>query len=267
MWRRLVTDAREMVHEQIEYRELLYRMAARDLVLRYKQTVMGFGWAIFMPLINTVVFSVVFTQVTQLQTPVPYPLFAYAGLWAWNFFASSVRFSVVSLSSNGSLVGKVYFPREIFPFTSIAVCLVDFAVAGVPLIALMAWYGVFPGVSILLLPLVLLVHVAFTTAVGLVLSIGNLFYRDVKYLVELVLTVWMFASSVVYPLDRLEGKLALVAMANPMTVIIDGYRAALFNLPVHNPVSLGIASVASLLLLSGAWLFFHRSEYQFAESL
>jgi ABC-type polysaccharide/polyol phosphate export permease len=267
MWTRLVTDVREMVHEQLEYHELLYRMAARDLTLRYKQTVMGFGWAIFMPLINTIVFSVVFTQVTTLQTPVPYPLFAYAGLWAWNFFASSVRFSVVSLTSNASLVGKVYFPREIFPFTSIAVCLVDFAVAAVPLVALMAWYRVLPGASVLLLPMVLMVHVAFTTAVGLVLSIGNLFYRDVKYLIELALTVWMFATSVVYPLDRLEGKLALLALANPMTVIIDGYRAALFNLPLHNPVSLVVASVASLLFLFGAWLFFHRSEYQFAESL
>lgn len=256
-----------MLHEQLEYRELLYRMAARDLIIRYKQTIMGFGWAIFMPLINTVVFSVVFTQVAPIATPVPYPLFAYTGLWAWNFFAASVRFSLNSLTSNASLVGKVYFPREIFPFSNIAVCLVDFAVATVPLVVLMLWYGVAPGKSIVLLPLVLLIHVTFTAAMGLVLAIANLFYRDVKYLFELVIAVWMFSSSVIYPLDRLTGKLALIAFLNPTTVIIDGYRAALFNLPIHSMTSLVSTAVLSFVFLLGAWLYFHRSEYQFAEAL
>src|SRR5215471_5466347 len=99
-----------MLTEQRDFRELLFQMVKRDLLLRYKQTVMGFGWAVFMPLINTVVFSVVFTRVAPLQTPVPYPLYAYCGLSAWNFFASSLRFAVASLTSNPGLVGKVYFP-------------------------------------------------------------------------------------------------------------------------------------------------------------
>ena len=118
----------EVVAEQWEYRELLVRMTARDLLLRYKQTVMGFGWAIFMPLVNTAIFSVIFTRVAPIDVGMPYPLFAFCGLVAWNFFASSLRFSVTSLTSNPSLVTKVYFPREIFPFSAVLVSLVDFAV-------------------------------------------------------------------------------------------------------------------------------------------
>src|SRR5204862_201717 len=121
----LTADLREMVEEQIRYRELLYQMTRRDLLLRYKQTVMGFGWAIFMPLINTVVFSVIFTRVAPIDVGMPYPLFAFCGLLAWNFSASSFRFAMTSLTSNTNLVTKVYFPREIFPATSVLVSLVD----------------------------------------------------------------------------------------------------------------------------------------------
>ena len=151
------------------------------------------------------VFTVIFTRVATLETPVPYPLYAYCGLWAWNFFAASLRFSVISLSGNPNLVGKVYFPREIFPFSAILVCLVDFAVAASVLVAMMIYFQVAPTSSIGLLPVVLIIHVAFTAGVGLILSVANLFYRDVKYLFELVLSVWMFLTSALYPLDRLEG--------------------------------------------------------------
>jgi lipopolysaccharide transport system permease protein len=118
---RLTQDVWEMLREQVEYRELLYQMTARDLIVRYKQSVMGFGWAVFMPLVNTVMFSVIFTRVAALNTDVPYPVFAYTGLLFWNFFASSLRFAVISLSSNATLVTKIYFPREIIPFSAILV--------------------------------------------------------------------------------------------------------------------------------------------------
>jgi ABC-type polysaccharide/polyol phosphate export permease len=267
MMTRLVQDCREMLAEQFEFRELLYRMSARDLVLRYKQTVMGFGWAIFMPLVNTVVFSVIFTRVAPIKTPVPYPVFAYCGLWVWNFFASSLRFSVVSLTGNPNLVSKVFFPREIFPFAAVIVSLVDFAVAGVVLVGLMVYYRIVPSSAIFLLPAVLIVHVAFTTAVGLLLAMANLFYRDVKYLFELVLTVWMFASSVLYPLDFIGGHLGTVIRLNPMTWIIDAYRAALLNVPFHNPLGFAMVAAGSFAFLATAWLIFHRGEYLFAENL
>ena len=141
---RLASDLKEIVGEQYEFRELLYQMTRRDLLLRYKQTVMGFGWAIFMPLVNTAVFSVIFTRVAPLETGMPYPLFAYCGLLAWNFSASSFRFAVTSLTSNANLVTKVYFPREIFPISAVLVSLVDFASARSVLVGLMVYYQVAP---------------------------------------------------------------------------------------------------------------------------
>jgi len=122
-------ELREILREQFEFRELLYQIAARDLLLRYKQTAMGFAWALLTPALNTVVFSVVFMRVARVETRVPYPLFAYTGLVVWTFTASALRFAVVSLTANTTLVTKVYFPREIFPFSAIVISLVDSAVA------------------------------------------------------------------------------------------------------------------------------------------
>ena len=264
---RLLADVREMALEQVQYRELLLRMTMRDLLLRYKQTVLGFGWAIFMPLVNTAVFSVIFTRVAPIDTGVPYPLFAYCGLLTWNFFASSMRFAVSSLTSNGSLVTKIYFPREIFPFSAVLVCLVDFLVASPVLLALMAYYRVWHWETLWFLPVVLLVHVAFTMGVALCLAMANLFYRDVKYLFEIVLTIWMFATSVVYPANLIGGRLGLLLALNPLTPIIDAYRAVLLHgqLPPASPF--WGATIASLIILAVGWLLFHRAEFRFAENI
>src|SRR6476660_6545849 len=142
-----------MIAEQVTYRELLVQMTKRDLLIRYKQTIMGFGWAVFMPLVNTAVFSVIVATLEKNSTDVPYPLFAYCGLLAWNFSAASLRASVTSLTSNASLVTKVYFPREIFPFTTMLVGVVDLAVGSSVMIALMVWYRVPPSPYIVLLPI------------------------------------------------------------------------------------------------------------------
>jgi ABC-type polysaccharide/polyol phosphate export permease len=262
----IVADFREMIAEQVHYRELLFQMVKRDLLLRYKQTVMGFGWAIFMPLVNTVVFSVVFMRVTRLDTPVAYPLFAYCGLCTWNFFASSLRFAVSSLTSNPNLVSKVYFPREIFPLAATIVSFVDFLISAVVLVGLMIYYGVAPTSALVFLPLVIAVHVAFTLAMALLLAMSNLFFRDVKYLFEVVLTVWMFVTSVLYPLDSVGGKTEMVMRLNPMTPIIDGYRSVLLYGQAPGWEFAASASVAVVLLM-GAWLVFHRAEFAFAESI
>jgi ABC-type polysaccharide/polyol phosphate export permease len=178
--RALAADIREIVAEQLEFRELLYQLASRDLLLRYKQTAMGFAWALLTPVANTIIFTLVFTRVAPVSTRVPYPLFAYCGLLAWNFTAATLRFAVNSLTANTNLVTKVYFPREIFPFAAVAVSLVDFAVAASVLVAMMVFYGVSPGPALFLLPAIVLVQAAFTAALALLLSMGNLFYRDVK---------------------------------------------------------------------------------------
>ena len=262
----VLADLREMVREQYEYREVLRQMTLRDLTLRYKQTVMGFGWAVLMPLVNTAVFSVIFTRVAPLDVGMPYPLYAFSGLLAWNFFASALRFSVTSLTSNQILVSKIYFPREIFPIAAVLVALVDFAVAMVPLAALMAYYHVPVGASLVLLPVVVAIHVIFTAAIGLLLAMGNLFYRDVKYLFEVAITVWMFATSVLYPVGRVGGRLGMLLGLNPMTGIIDAYRSVLL-LGTWPSSTLAGAAVVSTVLLAIAWFAFHRSEFAFAEHL
>jgi homopolymeric O-antigen transport system permease protein len=262
---RLADDVGEMLREQYEYRELLYQMTRRDLLLRYKQTVMGFGWAVFMPVINTILFSVVFMRVAPIDVGVPYPVFAYTGLLAWNFFASALRFSVTSLTANINLVAKVYFPREIFPFSQVIVSAVDFAVGAIVLVGMMVYYRVVPTPAILFLPAIVAVHIMLTAAVALLLAMTNLFYRDVKYLFEVVITVWMFATSVLYPVDRITGWAGVILRLNPITPIIDAYRSVLVRgqLPPMTPIA--IDAVASVVLLAAAWLLFHRSEFQFAE--
>jgi lipopolysaccharide transport system permease protein len=268
MLNQLTADVREMIQEQVTYRELLLQMTRRDLMLRYKQTIMGFGWAVFMPVLNTIIFSVIFTRATQLDTGgMPYPIFSYTGLMAWNLFASSLRFAMNSLTANTNLVTKVYFPREIFPFSAIVVSLVDFAVSSIILIALMAYYRIAPGSALLFLPVLLVVHVAFTAGVSLLLAMGNLFFRDIKYLFDVGLTLWMFASSVIVPVSALGGNLAVFLQFNPMTPIIDAYRSVLLQnqLPPMGPFT--ASAVLSLVTLAVGWLWFHRAEFRFAESV
>jgi ABC-type polysaccharide/polyol phosphate export permease len=256
-----------MLAEQVTYRELLFQMTWRDLLLRYQETIMGFGWAVFMPIVNTAVFYVVFKRVANVETPgLPYLVFAYCGLWVWNFLASALRFSVVSLTSNSNLVSKIYFPREIFPFSAVLVCVVDFAVGGIVLAGLMLWYHVSIGMNIFWFPVVLIVHVVFTTSIALFLSMANLFYRDVKYLFEIAITVWMFASSVVYPTQNVTGRLGTVLQFNPITPIIEAYRNVLL---MNRPPDLAFvwASGLSFVLLAIGWTVFHRLEFQFAERI
>jgi lipopolysaccharide transport system permease protein len=262
-----VQDFQQMVREQVEYRALLLQMTKRDLLLRYKQTAMGFGWAIFTPLLNTVIFSVIFMRVAPIDPGVPYPVFAYCGLWAWNFTASALKFSVTSLSGNASLITKVYFPREIFPVSAVIVSLVDFVVASIVLVGLMWYYGLPAAPTLVMLPAIVLVHLLFTTAIALLLAMGNLFFRDVKYLFDVVIVVWMFATSVLYPADLIGGKLGLMMQLNPMTPIIEAYRSVLLfgHWPAAGP--LAAVSASSVLLLVFAWTTFHRAEFAFAEQV
>lgn len=261
----LGADVREMLRELLDYRGLLLSLARRDFQLRYKQTVMGIGWSILMPVTNMLVFSLIFTRVVKLETGLPYPIYAYAGLLPWNFFASSLRFSVNALVANSSLITKVYFPREVLPFSVILVSMLDFAVGALVLVGLMAYYGVGVHATIVLLPVVLLVQVVFTAAVALLLSMANLFYRDVKYLFEIVITLWMFATSVVYPVERVGGSIGRWLMLNPMTPILEAYRSILLRgeWPAAGPFAL--AAAISFALLAISWLAFHRAETTFAE--
>ena len=263
----ITATAREIVHEQVEFRELLVQIVKRDLALRYKQTIMGFGWAVFMPLVNTAVFSVIFTRVAPLDMDMPYPLFAYCGLLAWNFSASSFRFAVQSLTANASLVTKVYFPREIFPISAVAVSLVDFVIGSIVLVGLMIYYQVAPTSALIALPWVMLVHIMFTLAISMMLAMANLFYRDVKYLFELVLTVWMFVSAVLYPVNNVGGLMGRVMAINPVTPILEAYRDVILRGHLPDPSAFMITTLVSAAFLVISWIIFHRAEYAFAENV
>ncbi|HVH29664.1 MAG TPA: ABC transporter permease [Vicinamibacterales bacterium] len=260
-------QVREMVGEQVEYRELLLQMILRDLLLRYKQTVLGFGWAVFMPIVNTIVFSIIFTRVTHIETRAPYPLFAYCGFLVWNFFAASLRFSVLSLTNNSNLVKKVYFPREIFPFSAILVCLVDFLVGSVVLGGLMIYYGYSVTPALLFLPIVVAVSIAFTAGIALILAMSNLFYRDVKYITDVILTTWMFGTAVAYPVEGVGGQLGILLAINPMTQIVNAYRDVVLygQLPAVAPFA--ATASASVVVLMVGWHLFHRAEFAFAEHI
>jgi ABC-type polysaccharide/polyol phosphate export permease len=267
MFQAIARDVHEMLAEQRDFRELLYQMTRRDLLLRYKQSVMGFGWAILMPLVNTAAFSVIFMRVAPIDPGIPYPLFAYAGLLAWNFFASALRFSVTSLTANATLVTKVYFPREIFPFSAVIVAVVDLAVGALVLVLLMIYYRTPLTPAVLFLPVVLAAEVMLTAGVALLLAMANLFFRDVKYLFEVLITVWMFATSVLYPVELVGGRLGMVLRFNPMTPIIDAFRSVVLRGQLPPAPMFIAATVASAAVLAVGWIVFHRAEFRFAESV
>jgi ABC-type polysaccharide/polyol phosphate export permease len=265
--RGLGSEIAGLVREQLEFRELLWAITRRDLALRYRNAVMGFAWAVCVPLLHMLIFTVIFTRVVRLDTGVPYPLFAFCGLLPWNLFASSLRFGALSLTLNPHLVTKVYFPREVLPFSTVMVALLDFAVASSLLAVLMIHYGFGLTLAALALPLVLFVQLTFTAALTLLVAMATLFYADVKYVLELGITVWMLASSVVYPVERVQGTLGALLALNPMTPIIDAYRSVLLfgELPPAGPfLAVALLSVAALL---ASWLVFHRAEFRFAEEL
>jgi lipopolysaccharide transport system permease protein len=260
-------DLVEIVQEQVVYRELMWQMTRRDLLLRYKQTAMGIGWALFMPLINTAVFSIIFTRVAPIETDVPYPIFVYTGLIAWNFFSSALRIAVISLTSNTQLVTKIYFPREVFPLSAVIVSLTDFAVSAVVLMAMLVYYEIPLTPVAFMLPFVLLPHVMLTAGCAMLLAMGNLFFRDVKYIFEVVIVVGMFATSVLYPVEAIGGDLASLLALNPMTVIIDAYRDVLLfgRAPAAVPFLTTFAFSAAVIFSS--WIAFHRAEFTFAENV
>jgi ABC-type polysaccharide/polyol phosphate export permease len=264
---RLMTDLKEMVREQIDYRELLFQLVRRDLLIRYKQSVMGVGWAVFMPLVNTAVFSVIFTRIAQIDVGMPYPLFAYCGLLMWNLSASAWRFSVTSMTANVNLVTKVYFPREVFPLSAVIVAAVDSLVGAIVLIGLMIYYQVAPTPALAFLPVVVAVQLLLTAGIALLLSMANLFYRDVKYLFEIVITIAMFTTAVLYPITSLGGAYGRLLRLNPMSWIIDAYRDVLVRgqWPPLEPFA--AAAVASVLIFVLSWTWFHRSEFAFAENI
>jgi ABC-type polysaccharide/polyol phosphate export permease len=262
----VLNDAREMFRELVDFRELFLTMVRRDIVVRYRETIIGVGWALFTPVVNMVVFTVIFNRVAKIQTDVPYPIFSYCGLLPWTLLASSLKTSVNSLVMNKNLITKVYFPRELLPFSCVVTSLVDFAIGSTILAALMIYYRIPPASTVWFVPVLIAIQVVFAAGVSLTISMANLWFRDVKYVFDVVLQLWMFATPVVYPVHNVGEPLHTILMLNPMTPIIEGYREVILNgqLPAAGP--LGAAAAGSIALFGVAWLLFHRAEYKFAEN-
>jgi len=248
-----------------QYRELLYFLTWRDVKIRYKQAVLGFLWAFIQPFLKMVVFSVVFGGLAKMDSEgFPYPIFLYAGLLPWQFFADAVNRSGQSIVSGANLITKVYFPRIIMPVASVGAALVDFAISFGILIAMMFYYHVSPGVSILMVLPLVLVTILSALGVGIFVSALNTAYRDFRYALPFLVQIWMFLTPVIYPVTIIPERWRWLIALNPMAGIVDAYRSAILGKPFawgNLGISLGIATVMFLIGLA----YFRKTERYFAD--
>ncbi len=249
-----------------QHRELLYFLVWRDVKVRYKQTVIGIGWAIMQPVMTMLIFTIVFGQIAKIPSNgVPYPVFAFTALLPWTYFAEAMRRSGTSLVSDAGLVGKVYFPRLLIPMSSAVRPIVDFGFSLLALTALMAWFEIRPSWAVLALPFFM--GLAFLTALtmGVWLSPINVRYRDVAHAIPFVTQLWMYASPVVYPVSLVPAKWRLLYMLNPMAGAIEGFRWALLGTPHPDFAVIGISTACLLSLLLGGAIYFRRMDRTFAD--
>lgn len=247
------------------YRELLYFLTWRDIKIRYKQTLLGATWAIIQPLFAMLLFTLLFGRLARMPSDnLPYPLFAYAGLLTWTFFANAVTNSGNSLVSSTSLITKVYFPRMIIPAAAVAAGLLDFAIAFLLLIPLLIYYRIALTWLLLLLPLFIILATLLAVGVGMWTSALNVRYRDVRYALPFVIQLWFFASPVIYPSSIMPAKWRWVLLLNPMTGITEGFRSSLFGRSLDWTAILVAAALTLSVLLYSAY-FFRRVEETFAD--
>jgi homopolymeric O-antigen transport system permease protein len=251
--------------EVCAYRELLFFLTWRDVKVRYKQTVLGAGWAILQPLFMMIIFTIFFGRLAGVDSAgIPYPLFALAGLVPWTFFSNSITASGNSLVGSANLITKVYFPRLIVPAAAMLAGLVDFLLAFMMLCLLMVYYRVSLTAQVLFLPVLILLTALFSLGVGTWMSALNVKYRDVRFALPFIIQLWLFVSSVILPSTSIPQKWRWLLMLNPMSGIIEGYRASLFGLPFDWP-ALAVASVLTVLVLVYAIYAFGRVERSFAD--
>jgi lipopolysaccharide transport system permease protein len=252
--------------ELVEYRDLFYFLIARDVKVRYKQTVLGGLWAIIQPLFLMVIFTLFFGYLAKVPSDgVPYPIFNYTAMVAWSYFASAVTFSSNSLVQETALISKVYFPRMLVPLAPIIAFLLDFAVSLIILIGMMFYYRVYPTIMVLFLPLLLLLMMLTASGVGMFLAAVNAKYRDVRYTITFLVQFWMFASPVVYPASIIPAKYHLIYAINPMAGVIEGFRSALLGTVAFPTDMLLVSTVVSVILLIFGALYFRRTERYFAD--
>jgi len=248
------------------YRELLFFLAWRDIKVRYKQTALGAAWAILQPLLTMIVFSVIFGQLAKLPSDgIPYPVFTYTALLPWQLFSFSLGNSSNSLISSQNLISKVYFPRLIIPLASVLGGVVDFLIAFVVLLGLIAYYRIVPTLAIVYLPLFVLLALISALAVGTWLSALSVQYRDVRYIVPFLTQFWMYATPIAYASSLIPEKWRVLYGLNPMTGVVEGFRWALLGNTMNNGSMIWISAiVVSIMFISGLF-YFRRMEDRFAD--
>jgi len=249
------------------YRELVYFMTWRDIVVRYKQTLLGAGWAILRPFLTMVVFSIFFGELAKVPSEgVPYPIFTYTALLPWELFATALSVASRSLVQNSHMITKVYFPRLILPLAAILAGVVDFLIAFVILIVMMAYYGIAPTSAVWTLPLFLLLTLITSLGVGLWLSALNVLYRDVGYVTPFLTQFWLFITPIAYGASLVPEQWRFLYALNPMVGVVNGFRWALLGIQTAAPDSQLIMSVVvSLILLVSGLFYFRRMERLFAD--
>jgi lipopolysaccharide transport system permease protein len=250
-----------------QYRELLWYMALRDVQVRYKQTLLGAAWAIVQPVAMMLVFTVLVGRmlgVAERVDGVPYPIFVFAGLLPWTFFAAAINASTHSLVNNAAMLRKIYFPRLILPLAAIGAPLVDFALSMLVLVGLLAWYTWAPGAQMLLLPLLVALTILSALGVGIGLSALTVRYRDFRYVVTFLLQIWFFLTPVIYPVSLAPDKWRWVLMLNPIGGTIEGFRAAVLGRPIDWTALAASAAVSAACLAAGLALF-ARAERRMAD--
>jgi lipopolysaccharide transport system permease protein len=249
-----------------KYRELLYFLTKREIQVRYKQTVLGALWAIIQPVLTMVVFTLFFGRLAKMPSDgIPYPIFVYAGLLPWTYFANALSNSGNSLVGSANLISKVYFPRIIIPGSASLAGLLDFFVAMVVLFVMMAYYDFVPGVEILLFPFLIGLTFLCAVGVGLWFSALNVQYRDIRYVIPFLIQLWMFVSPVIYPVSLVPQNYQWVLALNPMGGVIRAYRASLLG---HQPVDwllLGISTGIIIMIFTIGMYYFRRMEKTFAD--
>jgi len=249
-----------------EYRELLFFLTWREIKIRYKQTMLGAAWAIIQPFFTMVVFSLFFGKLAGVPSDgIPYPLFSYAALVPWTFFAYSLNQSANSLVGNANLIQKVYFPRLVIPVSSVLSGVVDFFLAFLVLLGMMIFYGFWPGVKIFWLAPLLLLTLVTALGPGLWLAALNVEYRDVRYTVPFLTQFWLFATPIAYPSSLLSEPWRTVYGINPMAGVVEGFRWVLLDTPTAPGPMIFASALVSLALLAGGAFYFRRMEKTFAD--
>ncbi|NOY69838.1 MAG: ABC transporter permease [Deltaproteobacteria bacterium] len=252
--------------ELFAYRDLFFFLVWRDIKVIYKQTVLGFLWAIIRPVFSMVIFSIVFGRLAKVPSDnIPYPVFSYVALIPWTYFSTAMTNSTQSLVTNANMITKVYFPRLIIPMTPVLAGLVDFAISFTVLAALMVWYQIVPTAYILLLPFLTLLMILTAAGIGMWLSAMAIQYRDIRHAMSFLVQLLMYSAPVVWPVSLIPGKYRLLYAIYPMAGVIEGFRAAIIGSTPMPWDLIGVGTISALVIgVSGAF-YFRRMERIFAD--